>query len=164
MVLIVVRIVYHYCAGGKDLSVWYEMKSQGNGKEPSGSDELCALINEFLNKHLVETVTKVRESTAIRPMQFQSLPFICHHRAYPSQMRTVCSIIRENGTTIGGRATSWMPSVDTWTNRSTSVTLMLKPLNKWHCTFGVSICSTPWTKRCRMRLLKCWNEVETGSW
>lgn len=57
------RIVYSFCTEGKDLGVWYESKtSKKNVEETSGADELCKLINDFLNNHLRTEVTKVLES------------------------------------------------------------------------------------------------------
>lgn len=54
------RIVYSFCTEGKDLGVWYDNKNQKTANEMSGSEQLCLLINEFLNKHLREEVTKVK--------------------------------------------------------------------------------------------------------
>lgn len=107
-----IRIVYSFCTGGKDLGVWYDNKSKKTNDEMSGADQLCILINDYLNKHLSEEVTKVTKKIHSKFVEIVNV-FLCFfffiiNRVYPKRMRIVCYIIAKNGTIFDGRVMCWM--------------------------------------------------------
>lgn len=105
---VIIRIIYDYCVNGRDHTIWCGENFTENSKRLTGAEELCILVDEFLNKHIKEEVLQVRASNVLkkRIMNLIRIIFEFNHRAYPKLMRIVCCITPKNGETINGRAIS----------------------------------------------------------